>query len=332
MSTPRKISYGVLIATLVAAAWLHLGPLLLAALFSYFALHKLHAVTNRKWLSLVAFVICLVAIAYAAGYFTRAAWRALPDIADSSIPSATAWAEKRNIELPFTDFETLKAFVIGQVKDEIHYLNDVAHFAGAATTLLVLIIIGVVVAASLFFRTWRDPNADTRGKTIANFYDASATEIATRFNDFYRSFETVMGAQIIISSINTVLTAIFILITGLPHAAVVIGVTFLCGLLPIVGNLISNTIIVFLAAAMSVKFALVALIFLVGIHKLEYFLNSKIIGGWIRNPVWLTLIGLIVGEIVMGIPGMVLAPVVLNYMRLEMSKIPVTSAATDLSF
>jgi predicted PurR-regulated permease PerM len=96
--------------------------------------------------------------------------------------------------------------------------------------------------------------------------------------------------------------------------------------------LISNTIIVFLAAAMSVKFALVALIFLVGIHKLEYFLNSKIIGGWIRNPVWLTLIGLIVGEIVMGIPGMVLAPVVLNYMRLEMSKIPVTSAATDLSF
>jgi hypothetical protein len=45
MTTPRKISYGVLIATLVAAAWLHLGPLLLAALFSYFALHKLHAVT-----------------------------------------------------------------------------------------------------------------------------------------------------------------------------------------------------------------------------------------------------------------------------------------------
>jgi predicted PurR-regulated permease PerM len=327
MSTPSKISYGVLIATLVAAAWLHLGPLLLAALFSYFALQKLHAVTNRKWLSLVAFMICLIAIAYAAGYFTRAAWRALPDIADSSIPSATAWAEKRNIELPFTDFETLKAFVIGQVKDEIHYLNDVAHFAGAATTLLVLIIIGVVVAASLLFRTWRDPNADTRGKTKANFYDACAAEIASRFNDFYRSFETVMGAQIIISSVNTVLTAIFILIIGLPHAAVVIGVTFLCGLLPIVGNLISNTIIVFLAAAMSVKFALFALIFLIGIHKLEYFLNSKIIGGWIRNPVWLTLIALIVGQIVMGIPGMVLAPVVLNYMRLELSKIPVTLAA-----
>ena len=94
MSVPTKVSYGVLIATLVVAAWLHLGTLLLAAFFSYFALYKLHAATQRKWLSVILFIICLVGIAYAAGYFTRAAWRALPDIADSSIPSATAWAEK----------------------------------------------------------------------------------------------------------------------------------------------------------------------------------------------------------------------------------------------
>src|SRR5262249_5590613 len=271
----------------------------------------------------------LVGITYAAGYFTRAAWRALPEIAESSIPSATAWAEQRNIELPFTDFETLKAFVIDQLKDEIHYLSNVAHFAGAATTLIVLVIIGIVVAASLFFRSWfvfeKYPTLGGDGNAN-NLYTACAREIATRFHGLYRSFEIVMGAQIIISSINTVLTAIFVLIIGLPHAAVVIGVTFLCGLLPIIGNLISNTIIVFLAAAMSMKLALIAIIFLIGVHKLEYFLNSKIIGGWIRNPVWLTLIALIVGEIVMGIPGMVLAPVVLNFMRLEMSKISVTPA------
>jgi predicted PurR-regulated permease PerM len=329
MSTPTRVSYGVLIATLIAAAWLHLGTLLLASFFSYFALRKLHAATRRKWLSLILFLICLVGIAYAAGYFTRAAWRALPEIADSSIPSATAWAERRNIELPFTDFETLKAFLIAQVKDEIHYLNDVAHFAGAATKLFVLVVIGIVVAASLFFRSWRRPSADLAAKHADNLYDAYAHEIAARFHDFYRSFETVLGAQIIISCINTVLTAIFILSVGLPHAAVVIGVTFLCGLLPIIGNLISNTIIVFLAAAMSVKIALAAFIFLVAIHKLEYFLNSKIIGGWTRNPVWLTLIGLIIGEIVMGIPGMILAPVVLHYLRVEMSIIPLQPAATE---
>jgi predicted PurR-regulated permease PerM len=329
MSVPTKISYGVLVATLIVAVWLHLGPMLLGAFFAYFALRQLYAATRRKWLSFVLFLIGLVAIAYGAGYFIRAAWRALPEMAESSIPSATAWAEKRNIELPFTDLETLKSFVIDQLKDEIHYLSNVAHVAGVASTLAVLVIIGIVVAASLFFRSWFQLNArSTPDGGGNNLYTVSAAEIATRFHDLYRSFETVMGAQIIISSINTVLTSIFVLIIGLPHAPVVIGVTFLCGLLPIVGNLISNTIIVFLSATISLKFALIALIFLIAIHKLEYFLNSKIIGGWTRNPVWLTLIGLIIGQAVMGIPGMVLAPVVLNYLRLELSRMEVPSTTS----
>src|SRR5438270_2054723 len=331
MSVPTKISYGALAAALIVAAWLHLGPLLLAAFFSYFALRKLHAATNRKWFSLILFLICLVGIAYAAGYFTRSAWRALPEIADTSIPSATAWAEKRNIELPFTDFETLKTFVIEQLKDEIHYLSNVAHFAGSATTLFILIVIGIVVAGSLFFHSSLGSRANvTPNRDTSDLYAVRATEIGTRFHDFYRSFEIVMGVQIIISSINTVLTAIFVLIIGLPHAAVVIGITFLCGLLPIVGNLISNAIIVFLSATLSVKLAVAALIFLIAVHKLEYFLNSKIIGGWIRNPVWLTLIGLIIGEAIMGIPGMVLAPAVLNYIRLEMSQIPVGPGPSEM--
>jgi len=325
MSTPTKISYGVVVATLVIAAWLHLGPLVLAALFAYFALRRLRAVTNRKWLSFILFLIGLVGIAYGAGYFVRAAWRALPEIAETSIPSATAWAEKRNIDLPFTDFETLKTFVIQELKDEIHYLNNVAHLAGAATTLFVLIVIGIVVAASLFFRSEFDL-APKSAESTSNLYAMCTSQVAGRFYDLYRSFEVVMGAQIIISVINTALTAIFVLVIGLPHAAVVIGVTFLCGLLPIVGNLISNSIIVFLSATVSPKLALVALGFLIAIHKLEYFLNSKIIGGWTRNPVWLTLIGLIIGEAVMGIPGMVLAPVVLNYIRVEMSKIELKPA------
>ena len=60
--------------------------------------------------------------------------------------------------------------------------------------------------------------------------------------------------------------------------------------------------------------------FLVVLHKLEYFLNSKVIGDRIKNPMWLTLLGLIIGETLMGIPGMILAPVVLHYIKVEASK------------
>jgi len=132
-----------------------------------------------------------------------------------------------------------------------------------------------------------------------------------------------MGAQITISLINTILTAIFVFAVRLPYAPLVIAITFLCGLVPIVGNLVSNTIIVFIALTVSLKLAIGALVFLVGIHKLEYFLNSKIIGDRIRNPVWLTLIALIIGERLMGIPGLILAPVVLNYLRVEMLTVEV---------
>jgi len=67
--------------------------------------------------------------------------------------------------------------------------------------------------------------------------------------------------------------------------------------------------------------ALAALIFLVAVHKLEYFLNSKIIGHRIRNPLWLTLLALVLGEKLMGIPGMILAPVLLHYLKVETSGI-----------
>jgi predicted PurR-regulated permease PerM len=88
----------------------------------------------------------------------------------------------------------------------------------------------------------------------------------------------------------------------------------------VVGNLVSNTIVVAIGFTVSPKMALVSLLFLVVIHKLEYLLNSKIVGWRIRNPLWLTLLGLVVGERLMGIPGMILAPVVLHYVKLEVSR------------
>src|SRR5262249_20337290 len=92
------------------------------------------------------------------------------------------------------------------------------------------------------------------------------------------------------------------------------------------GNLVSNTVIVFIGLTVSLKLGIGALIFLVLIHKLEYLLNSKIVGGRIRNPAWLTLIALIIGERLMGIPGLILAPVVLNYLRVEMLTVEVPGA------
>lgn len=322
--TPTRISYGVLAATILLAGIFQLGPPLLVLLFSYFALRQLYRLTKTKWLALVLFIVLVLGITAAAAYFTRAAILVLPEVADTSIPSASAWAQKRQIELPFTDFDSLRDAVVDQLKQEAHYLESVAHFAGHTFTTLILSILGIVIAASLFFKGGFTPQSAADGPRN-NLYVACTEEIATRFRDFYRSFATVMGAQITISLINTVLTGIFLLSVQLPHAPLLVAITFLCGLVPIAGNLISNTIITFIALSVSLKLAIASLVFLILVHKLEYFLNSTIIGQRIRNPVWLTLIALIIGERLMGVPGLVLAPVVLNYLRVEMLKVEFTT-------
>jgi predicted PurR-regulated permease PerM len=322
MTTAARLSYGVLVLTIALAGLLHLGAPLLVVFFSYFALRQLYYATRRKWLALVLFIVLVVGICAAAIYFTRAAVHALPDVADTSIPSATAWAQRQQIELPFTDFESLRAVVIDTFRQEAQYLRGVAHFARSTVTTLVFSIIALVAATSLFLQGGFDLQSRAPAGTN-NLYSVCTAEVAKRFRDFYRSFATVMGAQLTISLINTVLTGIFLIVVRLPQAPLLIALTLLCGLVPIVGNLVSNTIIVFVALTVSLKLAIAALVFLIVIHKLEYILNSKIIGERIRNPVWLTLIALIIGERLMGIPGLILAPVVLNYVRLEMLQIEV---------
>jgi predicted PurR-regulated permease PerM len=134
-----------------------------------------------------------------------------------------------------------------------------------------------------------------------------------------------MGAQIIIAAINATLTSVFVFGFGLRYAELIVMLTFICGLLPIVGNLITNTIIIGVAFTQSPQLAFYALLFLVGIHKLEYFLNSRIIGGRIHHPMWLMLLALLIGDRLMGLSGLILAPVVLSFVKVELKKIPVTT-------
>ncbi len=152
MSTSTRVSYGVLAFTIVLAGFLHLGAPLLVVLFSYFALRQLYYLTKRKWLALVLFIVVVTGIAAAAVYFTRAIILALPDLAETSIPSASAWAQRRQIELPFTDFESLRTVVIDTLKEEAHYLQDVAHFARSTSVALVFSILGIIAAVSLFLK------------------------------------------------------------------------------------------------------------------------------------------------------------------------------------
>ncbi|MEO7148709.1 MAG: AI-2E family transporter [Rhodanobacteraceae bacterium] len=152
-------------------------------------------------------------------------------------------------------------------------------------------------------------------------------DLTTRCSRFAAAFRNIVFAQLKIAAINTVFTAIFLLAAlplfgvHLPLAKTLVVITFVVGLLPVVGNLISNTLIVIVALSVSLWVSIAALVFLVLVHKFEYFLNATIMGGQIRARAWEILLAMLVMEAAFGLPGVVAAPIYYAYLKSELEAV-----------
>jgi len=137
------------------------------------------------------------------------------------------------------------------------------------------------------------------------------------------SFWRVASAQVKISSINTLLTGLYLAVVlpafgvQLPFTKTLIAVTFIAGLLPVVGNLISNTVITIISLSHSLLVATTSLGFLIVIHKLEYFINARIIGVQIDARAAELLLAMVVMERLFGPVGVVAAPVFYAWLKSE---------------
>ena len=76
--------------------------------------------------------------------------------------------------------------------------------------------------------------------------------------------------------------------------------------------------IVVVSLSHSVGVAIGSLLYLVIIHKLEYFLNARIIGGQIRAFAWELLIAMIIMESIFGLVGVIAAPIYYAYLKAEL--------------
>nr|WP_188983747.1 hypothetical protein [Pseudomonas matsuisoli] len=183
-----------------------------------------------------------------------------------------------------------------------------------AVHLFVTVIIGMVLGAVIALNHAPDP------ATLRPLAGA----MLTRISRFSQAFRNIVFAQIKISLLNTIFTAIFLLCVlpllgvDLPLTKTLILVTFVAGLLPVVGNLISNTAIFVVGLSVSVWVALGALGYLILIHKVEYFLNARIVGGQIKAKAWELLLAMLVFDALFGLAGLVAAPIFYAYIKDEL--------------
>lgn len=180
---------------------------------------------------------------------------------------------------------------------------------------LLHILIGFVIGAMVaLYRAISRPNR----RPLATALIARASTLQVAFSQF-------IFAQIQISLINTALTAIYLLVVlplfgqHLPLSKTLVAITFIAGLLPVLGNLISNTAIFVASLSVSLPIAVVSLMYLVVIHKFEYFLNARIIGARIQAAAWELLTVMLVMETLYGIPGVIAGPIFYAYVKRELS-------------
>ncbi|HEX6099524.1 MAG TPA: AI-2E family transporter [Thermoanaerobaculia bacterium] len=220
---------------------------------------------------------------------------------------------KQFIPEVLTDAEDFKGAVQGWLKTHAQTVRASGLWLGIG---LVHMVMGGLLAILVFFRHITHHDDENRGPL--------ARALVDKVDRFAHAFGRVATAQVKISAVNTLLTGLYLLVAlplfgiRIPFATTLVVITFLCGLIPVLGNLISNTVITILSMGISIGTAVASLSFLVVIHKLEYLINSRIVGGETDSQAWEILLAIIIGEAAFGVGGVVLAPIVYAFVKREL--------------
>ena len=330
--TERQARYAAIAATLLGLALcLHLG--LIGALLAGLLVHELvHVIaprlsfgqggaTRARLMSVGLIGSLVIGVLVAAGFAAAAFFRSegaspaallarMADILASSRAVLPAWIGEH---LP-PDAQALRLSIAEWLRAHARDLENAGRSFGVG---LLHILIGMVIGAVICFR-------EARASGERSLLLRAGGE---RVRTLALAFRGVVFAQVKISAINTLLTAIYLVgvlpLLGieLPFAKALIAVTFIAGLLPVIGNLISNTVIVVDSLSVSFATALGSLAFLVVVHKLEYFLNARIVGGEIKASAWELLCAMLVFEAAFGLPGLIAAPIYYAYAKAELRQL-----------
>lgn len=304
---------------------LHMLPALLGGLLVYVLVHMLAPLLSRHLsdgrarlvaVALLSILIigALVALVMLAIAYFRSDAGSLPELARR----AAEIIDQARLALPDWLVSSLPAGTEALNDAAVHWLRthaeDVQLWGKEAARGFAHALLGMVVGALIALRETRPTGS---GGPLAE----ALLERARRLGEAFRRF---VFAQVRISAINTFLTGLYLAVLlpllgiHLPLTKTMIATTFIVGLIPVIGNLISNTIIVVVSLAYSPPVALASLAFLVVIHKLEYFLNAHIVGHRIAARAWELLLAMLTMEAAFGLPGVVAAPIYYAYLKDEL--------------
>lgn len=317
----EKTAWILMGAALLSVLYFHLLPALLAGLLVYSLVHAgarnlsgrllSHHRAKLASLSLIGVVVIgsatvLVVLLFA--FLRGKLGGGVPHLLDRMAVILETTRERMHWEAWIPASENLRETFSTALRD---HARELQYAGGEVGRILVHAIAGIIIGGLAAFES-RRPSMPL---------SLALSERVRRLQD---AFEKIVFAQVKISALNTVFTALYLLAilplfgVQIPLRKTLVVITFVLGLIPVLGNLASNAAIVILALGVSVPAAIASLTYLVVIHKLEYFMNARIVGRQIQAAAWEILVTMLLFEAVFGLPGVIAAPVFYAYAKREL--------------
>lgn len=320
-------SYLLAAAALLATLMLHLVPAALAGFMVYVLVSRIASrflgrFDNRRARVAVTAAIALVIGLAIVGAVTLLAsqlqlssmqgltglWSRIADIIASAHDILPPWI----VDTLPSSTDDIQAEVVRLLKQHTAQLQALGKEVGIGLLhTLIGSIVGGMVAVSAVNRS-----------ATARPLHAALSERAARFA---RAFEKVFLGQGKIAVINMGCTALYLMLAlplagvALPFVKTMVLLTLVMSFVPVLGNLVSNFVIVVVSASVGLGAALASLLFLVLLHKAEYFLAARILGTQINARAWEMLVAMLVMEAAFGVPGLVTAPLIYAYIKSELA-------------
>ncbi|MBI4866258.1 MAG: AI-2E family transporter [Candidatus Wallbacteria bacterium] len=143
-------------------------------------------------------------------------------------------------------------------------------------------------------------------------------ELAPHLLKFFEMLGKVFEAQVLIATVNTIVTFLGLVLLGIPYSLMLSTTVFFCGFIPVLGVFVSSAPIVLVAFnvggfLLSAK----AIALITFIHILEaYVLNPQIMGEHLAVHPLVVIVVLLLGETFFGVWGLLLGvPVTLYVFR-----------------
>ena len=317
------ISLFLALATLLGVIKLGLLPLLFSGMLTYafadkLAVQLLRITSYSKIASFVTLMaIVLLAITAVVWGGVHSASSLIDDPATITNSVSTVFTKAR-ASLPESllkyipvDVSEAQAQLIVLLKDNLEAIKSLGVDAGKG---FIFVLMGIVIGGMVFL-----------GKESKSSDKPLASHLALSAKRFAEAFERVFFAQVKISAINTAVLAVYLMVIlplvgiHLPLAKTMVATSFFVCLIPVAGNLVSNSFLVLISMTHSVWLAMASLLLMVVIHKLEYFLSAKIIGSTIKAKAWEVLCVMLAMEALFGVAGILVAPIYYAYVKLELA-------------